>query len=75
MGIASRFIAYGEGKLGHPYPQVEAFGDPSKLDYQPPTPFLTPEQRQFIVDTAKVTVTDCVSAGLQYASRLRRRPE
>ncbi len=71
MGVLPKIIAYGERKLGVDFPQAPVqlgdSGDMSFHKYEEPT--FSPDQRQFFVDTAKVTVTDFVGSAVQMLRR------
>ena len=73
MGILPRFIGYGERKLGVDFPQKPVqFGDRDDMSpYEYPEPTFSKEQRQFLVDTAKVTVTDFVGSAVRMIGRGR----
>ena len=74
MSIVSRYISHGEQKLGYQFP-IDMHGtDPYSMDYQPPIQSFTPEQRHFLIDTAKVIFSDVVASGLHQVARLRRHP-
>jgi len=66
MGVLPRFIGYGERKLGYEFPQAPAQeGDAYKRQYNYPERTFSSEQRQFFVDTVKVTITDLVGGAIQ----------
>lgn len=66
MSLRSSFLDHGKSKLGYPYPGSDA--DSRSIDYAP-TPTFTDrlpnaEQRQYVIDTIKVTGTDLVGGAV-----------
>ena len=73
MGIVDKYVEYGERRLGIPFPEGVSPPDSRSLDPLFGESRFTPNQTQFLIDTAKVTVTGFIAKGIESVASLRDR--